>query len=152
MVFATILVYAGVTCSAQSLSKDEVAKLFLQVAEDEKAVAACKRLKDDYQLKTYGKIRPPISGHCFGGCPTLVVKPYYPTEARRLNISGEVRVDTIVDEKGSVIFAKVTKGNAFLRKPALEAAYRSTYQPKVTCENRPIKFRWAIRFNFYPSM
>ena len=138
--------------SAQKLSKDEPSKLVAQLADDEKAVAVCSKAVREEQIKKFGKPLPKIAGHCWDGCPIRVVKPYYPETARRLKVTGEVLVDTIVDEKGNVVFAKVTKGNGLLRKAALDAAYVSQYQPKITCGNRPIKFRWTIKYYFFPEM
>lgn len=146
------LVLIACSASAQVRTKEERAKLFAQVADDEMAVAVCLRAARDEQIKKFGKPLRRVSGHCFDGCPIRVVKPHYPETARRLKIRGEVLVDTIVDEKGNVVFAKVTKGSGFLRKSALDAAYVSQYQPKVTCGNKPIKFRWTIKYYFHPGM
>jgi TonB family protein len=146
------LALTALSTSAQVRTKEERAKLFVQVAEDEKAVAACLKAVRAEQIKKFGKPLPKISGHCWDGCPVRVVKPYYPETARRLKVSGEVLVDTIVDEKGNVVFAKINKGNGLLRKAALEAAYVSQYQPKTTCGNRPIKFHWTIKYYFHPYM
>jgi len=149
IIFLSLGVYS---VNAQKLTRAERASLFARLAEDEKAVAACAKATRDEQIKKFGKPFPKLSGHCWDGCPVRVVKPLYPENARRLKISGEVLVDTIVDEKGNVVFAKVTKGTDFLRQAALEAAYVSQYQPKVTCGNKPIKFRWTIKYYFYPDM
>ena len=142
----------SVVCNGQVSNKESITKLHAELTEDEKAAAACVKTAREYQIKQFGKVLPKISGHCWDGCPTRVVKPYYPREARRLKIKGEVVVEAIVDERGEVGYAKVVKGNSFLRQAALAAAYKSTYQPKVTCGNRPIKFRWTIRYYFHPSM
>ncbi|MFT3742734.1 MAG: TonB family protein [Pyrinomonadaceae bacterium] len=153
--YLLVLVVAGFAvypCKAQVRTKEEQTKLLADVANDEKAVAACLKAAREEQIKKFGKPLPKISGHCWDGCPIKIVKPYYPEIARRLKIKGEVLVDTIVDEKGSVVFAKVAKGSRLLRKVALEAAYVSQHQPKVTCGNRPIKFRWTIRYYFQPNM
>ncbi len=136
-------------CSAQIKNTAFVSELFREVAEDEKIVAACQRKEREYQSQQFGKILPKISGHCFDGCPTSIVLPSYPREAKRLRISGQVTIETVVDENGKVVYAKVLRGNGFLKRAALQAAYRSTYTPKKTCDNRPIKFRWTINYNFH---
>lgn len=142
----------AVLTSAQVRTKDERTKLFAQVAADEKAVAACVKSGREEQIQKFGKPLPPRSGHCWGGCPTRVVKPYYPDTARRLGVHGEVLVDTIVDEKGNVVFAKVRSGFGLLRKAALDAARASQYQPEITCGNRRVKFRWTIKYYFSRDM
>ncbi|MBK9163091.1 MAG: TonB family protein [Acidobacteria bacterium] len=138
--------------NAQVQTKEERKKLFADVAEDEKAVAACSKAIREEQIKNFGKPLPKIAGHCWDGCPLKLVKPYYPETARRSKISGEVLVDIIVDEKGYVVFAKVREGNGMLRRAALEAAKLSQYRPEVTCGNRPIKFRRTIKYYFHPDM
>lgn len=150
--FVVGLLSAVYSADAQVQTKEEQKKLFAQLADDEKAVAACAKVAREEQIKEFGRLLPRVSGHCWEGCPVRVVKPYYPETARRLRISGEVLVDTIVDEKGNVVFAKVAKGNALLRKAALAAAYLSQYQPTVTCGSKPIKFRWTIKYYFQPDM
>ena len=148
----TFMVFAVYTGNSQVRTKEERTKLFAEVTNDEKAVAACSKATREEQIREFGKPLPKISGHCWDGCAVRVVKPTYPEAARRLKIRGEVVVATIVDEKGNVVFAKITKGSGFLRKAALDAAYLSQYQPKITCGNQPIKFRWMIKYNFYPNM
>jgi TonB family protein len=107
------------------------------------------RTNDEYQIAQFGKVSPRISGHCWDGCPTRIVLPYYPKEAKRLRIEGQVNVETIVDESGKVIYAKVIKGQPLLNQAALQAAYLSTYTPKKTCDDKSIKFRWRIVYNFH---
>ena len=140
------------SANAQVQAKEEQRKLFAQVADDEKAEAVCAKAAREEQIKKFGRPLPPPSDHCWSGCPASLVKPHYPETARRLKITGEVVVDTVVDEKGNVVFAKVTKGHGFLRKAALEAAYVSRYQPKIICGNIPIKFRRMIKYYFEPDM
>ena len=137
-------------CFGQIRDKPSLIKLFSDVARDEKRIAICGKKRREYQLAEFGRVLPGISGHCWEGCATRLVKPYYPREAKRLNISGQVKVDTIVDENGKVVYAKVVKGPVLLRRPALQAAYLATYNPKLDCDNQPIKFRWMITYNFNP--
>ncbi len=110
------IVFGTFSINAQVQTKEDREKLFQELAEDEKAVSACLNSVREEQIKEFGKPLPKVSGHCWEGCPIRDVKPYYPEAARRSKIRGEVIVDTIVDEKGKVIFAKVTKGSGFLRK------------------------------------
>lgn len=154
---ATLIIFAILSCLstnilAQSLSKEELLKLFADVAEDEKATIACLKTSQEEQIAKFGKPLPRISGHCYDGCPTRMPKPYYPDAARRNRIRGEVIVNAIVDETGKVIYAKAIKGNGLLRRSAIQAAYLSSYQLKRICGDRPIKFRWRIRYYFYPDM
>jgi TonB family protein len=146
-----IIVFGLLLCSpclAQNKSKTPESELFAEVAKYERITAECEQKRREYQISQFGKVLPKISGHCWDGCPTNIVLPYYPREAKRLNISGQVRVETIVDENGKVIYAKVVQGNPFLSRVALQAAYLSTYTPKKSCDDKSIKFRWTITYNF----
>lgn len=152
--FVTFAIVAGVSfnISAQSQSKEELAKLFAAVSEDEKAMAVCLKMIREEQIAKFGKPLPRISGHCYDGCPIRMPKPYYPEVALRYRIRGEVIVNVIVDETGKVVYAKAIKGSGIIRPSATEAAYKATYQPKRICGDRPIKFRRRIRYDFRPNM
>lgn len=147
VVFLFIAYLLCLNCFAQVKDK-KLAELFAEVREDENLVVECERETREYQLAQFGRVLPKISGHCWDGCPTSIVLPYYPKEARRYGISGQVKVETIVDENGNVIYARTVKGQPFLSQAAERAAYRSSYQPKKTCGDKPIKFRWKITYNF----
>lgn len=136
-------------CFAQTQNITSKSKLFIEVAEDEKTADECEQKKREYQILKFGKALPKISGHCWDGCPTNVVLPYYPREARRKGISGQVKVETMVDESGKVVFAKIIQGQPYLNQTALKAAYLSTHTPKKTCDDKLIKFRWIITYNFH---
>ncbi len=134
-------------CVAQ-VESGKFAELFDAVREDEKLVVQCEQKRREYQLSEFGRILPKISGHCWDGCPTNIVLPRYPNEAKRLKLSGKVIVETIVNEDGEVIYARTPNGQSIFSKAAEQAAYRSRYQPKKTCDNKAIKFRWTISYNF----
>jgi TonB family protein len=133
---------------AQTRNKQSTQELFAELREDEKLVAECERKVREYQITNYGRVLPKISGHCFDVCPIRLVLPYYPNEAKRLRISGQVKVEAIVDETGKVIYARAISGQPFLRQAAEQAARVSSYQPKKTCDDKPIKFRRTIIHNF----
>lgn len=144
-----LLLLFCLTCSAQINDDATKSKLFSELAEDEKTVVRCEREIREYQISKYGKVTPKIAGFCYdGGCPRNIITPYYPPEAKRLQIKGQVRVDTIVNESGKVVYAKVVRGSAFLGSAARRAAYLSLYKPKINCDGKRIKFRWAIIYNF----
>jgi TonB family protein len=133
---------------AQIKGKKFTQELFAELREDEKLVAECEQKVRAYQIANYGKVLPRISGHCWDGCPTRVVLPYYPSEAKRFRFSGVVKVETIVDETGQVVYARAVSGQPLLRQAAEQAARVSSYQPKKTCGDKPVKFRWTITYNF----
>jgi|SRR6185503_13899832 len=123
------------------------AELNAQLQADEKFVAECEQKIRRDQLAKFGRVKPKIAGDCWEGeCAVRVVKPYYSEQARRLNIRGQMKVETIVDEKGDVIYARVIKGLPLMEKAALDAAYASKYSSKKACD-KAIKFRWIITYN-----
>jgi TonB family protein len=133
---------------AQTKGKKSTQELFAELREDEKLVAECEQKAREYQIAKFGKVLPRVSGHCWDGCPTSIVLPYYSSEARRFRLSGQVKVEAIVDETGKVIYARAVSGQPFLRQAAEQAARVSSYQSKKTCGDKAIKFRWTITYNF----
>ncbi|HEY3038742.1 MAG TPA: energy transducer TonB [Pyrinomonadaceae bacterium] len=152
-VFKTIILFfigcsSCLNCAGQ-IKGDKLRSLLAEVREDKKLVAACEQKAREYQIAKFGRALPKLSGHCWDGCPTSIVLPYYPREARRLGISGQVKVETIVGENGKVVYARVIKGLPFLSQAAERAASHSSYTPQKTCGDKSIKFRWTITYNFY---
>ena len=123
-------------------------ELFAELKVDEKLVAKCRQEAIKYQIVKFGKILPKISRHCWDGCPISIVLPNYSSVAKQFRLSGQVKVETIVDETGKVIYARAVSGQPFLRQAAERAARVSSYQPKRTCDDKPIKFLWTINYNF----
>ncbi len=147
----TLAIVAQLFCVeviAQVQSNDSTQELFTALREDEKLVAVCEQQLREEQIAKYGRALPRVSSHCWDGCPTKIVLPAYPNEAKRLKLSGPVKVETIVDETGKVAYARAVTGKPFLRQVAEQAARASSYQPKKACGNRSIKFRWLITYNF----
>lgn len=147
-----IILISPLAVFAQKLPKDRIDALMATVADDERALEACKKSIREAQIEEFGKPLPEISGHCWSGCPTSMPKPSYPEAAKRNRFSGVVIVSAVADENGKVVYARMIKGNAIFRRSALAAAYASTYQPKMICGQRRIKFRWYITYNFRPGM
>jgi hypothetical protein len=84
---------------------------------------------------------------CWQGCAVSLIKPEFPAVARQNKISGSVEIETIADETGKIIFAKATKENSVFRRNAEIAACRSRFKP-ILFNEKPIKFRWKIVYNF----
>jgi protein TonB len=67
-------------------------------------------------------IEPPV--------PVRTVAPVYPVELRDSGTSGMVVVSCEIDEKGTVVSAKVSKStNDAFNKPALEAVEKWKFRP-----------------------
>jgi protein TonB len=65
--------------------------------------------------------------------PRLIrqVQPIYPTIAKEARISGEVEIDSVIDEHGNVTQMKVVSGNPLLVPAALNAVEQWKYQPTL---------------------
>ena len=73
--------------------------------------------------------------------------PAYPPDAKAAGASGEVRVKTIFDETGKVIWAKAVSGPQLLHTAAEDAARRTTFQP-VLVEGKPEKVMGFLIYKF----
>ena len=74
-------------------------------------------------------------------------KPIYPKEAKATKVSGAVKVDVVIDEKGRVIWAGAVAGEPMLQEASRRAACRARYSPTVI-SNRAVKTQTSIRYNF----
>ncbi len=76
-----------------------------------------------------------------------MVTPVYSPVAQRASVEGRVSVEVDLDETGAVVSAKATSGHQMLRSSAEDAARKSKFKP-ATFNNRPIKARGIITYNF----
>lgn len=73
------------------------------------------------------------------------VEPVYPDLARRMNISGTVKVEVVVLPNGTVKDARVVGGHPVLAGAAVDAARKWRFEPAAT-ENKGV-----IEFKFEPQ-
>ena len=78
-----------------------------------------------------------------------IVYPIYPDEARRKGIRGQVVVEVMIDEEGSVVSTRALYGQKLLREAATEAAKQCKFIP-FELEGKRVKYIGSIRF-FFPS-
>jgi TonB family protein len=71
-----------------------------------------------------------------------LMTPQYPELARKLNLSGSVRVAVTIAPDGSVKHTRILGGHPLLAASAEEAAQKSTFEPgpKETIETIEFKF------------
>jgi TonB family protein len=69
--------------------------------------------------------------------------PAYPPLARRLRISGTVRMNVLIGENGAVMGASVDSGNPWLAGAALDAVKLSVYKPTLL-NDKPVRVRTAV--------
>lgn len=75
------------------------------------------------------------------------VNPSYPAFAKTAHVTGIVRVEIVIDEKGSVVSAKSSTGPSVLRQSAIDAAKRWKFRPALS-DGRPVSAAGYLNFNF----
>lgn len=78
---------------------------------------------------------------------TKRVNPVYPVAARSVRMTGNVRVDVIVDENGKVVEIQNTNGPGMLQRSALDAIRKWEFKPFVR-DGQPVKAVGFVNFNF----
>jgi protein TonB len=66
-----------------------------------------------------------------------------------INVSGEVIVEILVDEKGNVEEAKILSGPPLLQAEALKAANSTKFKP-FSLGGIPVKARGILTYEFKP--
>lgn len=78
------------------------------------------------------------------------VAPYYPPEARTKHASGSVKVDVVIDPKGSVVSAKWFSGHPALRSVCESAATKWQFATvESAAGNRNVQL--TFQFNWDPD-
>lgn len=70
------------------------------------------------------------------------VQPIYPELARKMNLSGTVKVQVVVAPNGTVKDAKVIGGHPVLASAALEAVKKWRFEPASTESSGMVDFRF----------
>jgi protein TonB len=78
------------------------------------------------------------------------ISPTYPAFAKTAHVSGIVRVDLVIDEKGAVVSAQSNTGPAVLRQAAVDAARRWKFRPTMS-DGQPVRAAGFLNFNFTPQ-
>lgn len=75
------------------------------------------------------------------------VEPEYPPFAKQLKIVGEVDLEAVVKEDGTVEKVNVVDGNPVLTKAGAEALMKWKFKP-VTADGKPVKALAPVSFSF----
>jgi protein TonB len=89
----------------------------------------------------------PVSGGVLNGRALSLPAPAYPDTARRMQATGTVAVEVVIDVNGRVISAKATSGPAMLREAAERAAMQARFTPSLL-SGQPVKMTGTINYNF----
>lgn len=102
--------------------------------------------EDDVPTDQAGVAKPVDLGVLNGKAVSLP-KPVYPSEAKRLKVSGPVNVRVVIDENGNVTSAKAVDGPAPLREAAETAARQAKFAP-TTQNGITVKVTGVLTYNF----
>jgi TonB family protein len=75
------------------------------------------------------------------------VPPVYPTLAKAQHVSGEVRVDALIDANGRVGTMKVVAGPSLLHQAAMDSLRQWKYQP-ATLDGKPVAMHLTVTIQF----
>lgn len=90
-----------------------------------------------------------ISQGVLNGKATSLPKPAYPPAAKAVRASGQVVVQVIISESGSVTSASAVSGHPLLRAAAANAARSARFSPTLL-SGQPVKVSGVITYNFVP--
>jgi protein TonB len=71
------------------------------------------------------------------------VQPQYPDLARKMNITGTVKIEVMVSPNGMVKGARIVGGHPVLANAALDAARKWRFEPSSAESSGIIDFRFA---------
>jgi TonB family protein len=75
------------------------------------------------------------------------VSPVYPMLAKNQHVSGDVRVDALIDANGRVTTMKVISGPALLQQAAMDALRQWKYQP-AALDGKPVPMHLTVTLRF----
>ncbi len=93
------------------------------------------------------KTDSPLAVGSLVGYATQKSNPVYPAMARNMRMTGVVKVDLVVDEKGQVTEVQNTSGPAMLQRAAMDAIKKWKFKP-FTRDGQATKATGFINFNF----
>jgi protein TonB len=75
------------------------------------------------------------------------VAPTYPQLAKNQHISGDVRIDALIDANGHVTTMKVISGPTLLHQAAMDALKQWKYQP-ASLDGKPVPMHLTVTLQF----
>jgi protein TonB len=75
------------------------------------------------------------------------VKAVYPQLAKSQHVSGDVKIDALIDPSGKVTTMKVISGPTLLHQAAMDALRQWKYQP-ATLDGKPVPMHLTVTLQF----
>jgi len=89
----------------------------------------------------------PVGGDVKSAKLLSQVSPVYPSLAKSQHISGDVKVDALVDATGRVTAMKIVSGPTLLQQAAMDAIRGWKYQP-ATLDGKPVPMHLTVTLQF----
>jgi TonB family protein len=89
----------------------------------------------------------PIGGDVRAAKLISSVSPVYPILAKNQHVSGDVRLDALIDANGRVTTMKVISGPTLLHQAAMEALRQWKYQP-AALDGKPVPMHLTVTLQF----
>ncbi|HXC87610.1 MAG TPA: TonB family protein [Candidatus Cybelea sp.] len=89
----------------------------------------------------------PVGGDVKSAKLISSVSPIYPILAKNQHVSGDVRVDALIDANGRVTTMKVISGPALLHQAAMDALSKWKYQP-AALDGKPVPMHLTVTLQF----
>lgn len=89
----------------------------------------------------------PVGGEVQAARLLSSVQPAYPVLARTQHVSGDVKLDALVDASGRVSAMRVISGPVLLQQAAMDALRQWKYQP-ATLDGKPVPMHLSITIRF----
>jgi protein TonB len=75
------------------------------------------------------------------------VSPVYPALAKNQHVSGDVRLDALIDANGRVTTMKIISGPTLLHQAAMDSLRQWKYQPAVL-DGKPVPMHLTVTLQF----
>ncbi len=92
-------------------------------------------------------VETPVGGDVKPAKMISSVPPVYPSLARSQHVSGDVKIDALIDLNGRVTSMKVISGPTLLHQAAMEALRQWKYRP-ATLDGKPVPMHLTITLQF----
>jgi TonB family protein len=89
----------------------------------------------------------PVGGDVKPAKLVASIPPSYPALAKSQHVSGDVRVDALIDPTGRVTTMKVVSGPTLLHQAAMDALHQWKYQP-ATLDGKPVQMHLTVTIQF----